>query len=93
MKKGAGKKLFIPLACFAFTLPLLFTGADNKIYDLFLRVLPPLSEHEKVYVLTLDDDSIRYAGGVPLPPGSHGRCGAAAERTGSFFHHLRLKLS
>jgi adenylate cyclase len=62
-----GKKLFvIPLVCFALTLPLLFTMADNKIYDLFLRVLPSLTEHEKVYVLTLDDDSISYAGGFPF---------------------------
>jgi hypothetical protein len=54
------------LACFALTLPLLFTAADNKIYDLFLRALPPLTEHEQVYVLTLDDDSIGYAGGFPF---------------------------
>jgi adenylate cyclase len=67
MKKGHGKKLFvIPLACFALTLPLLFTTADNKMYDIFLRALPSLSEHEQVYVLTLDDDSISYAGGFPF---------------------------
>jgi adenylate cyclase len=65
--RGRGKKLFvIPLACFALALPLLFTTADNKIYDLFLRALPSLSENEKVYVLTLDDDSINYAGGFPF---------------------------
>ncbi|MDR2247119.1 MAG: CHASE2 domain-containing protein [Treponema sp.] len=67
MNKGRGKKLFvIPLVCFALALPLLFTTADNKIYDLFLRFLPSLTEHEKVYVLTLDDDSISYAGGFPF---------------------------
>jgi adenylate cyclase len=67
MNKSRGKKLFvIPLACFALALPLLFTTTDNKIYDLFLRALPPLREHEKVYVLTLDDDSIAYAGGFPF---------------------------
>jgi adenylate cyclase len=67
MKKGSGKKLWItPLACFALTLPLLFTAADHKIFDLFLRVLPSLTENEKVYVLTLDDDSIAYAGGFPF---------------------------
>ncbi|MDR1410682.1 MAG: CHASE2 domain-containing protein, partial [Spirochaetaceae bacterium] len=67
MKKGRGKKLFvIPLVCSALALPLLFTAADNKIYDLFLRALPSLTENEKVYVLTLDDDSISYAGGFPF---------------------------
>jgi adenylate cyclase len=67
MKPRHGKKLFvIPLVCFALALPLLFTTADNKIYDLFLRFLPSLAEHEKVYVLTLDDDSITYAGGFPF---------------------------
>jgi adenylate cyclase len=67
VNKGRSKKFFsIPLVCFALTLPLLFTAADNKIYDLFLRVLPSLREHEKVRVLTLDDDSINYAGGFPF---------------------------
>ncbi|MDR0708552.1 MAG: CHASE2 domain-containing protein [Spirochaetaceae bacterium] len=67
MNKGRGKKFFvIPLVCLALTAPLLFTTADNKIYDLFLRFLPSLTEHEKVYVLTLDDDSINYAGGFPF---------------------------
>ncbi|MDR0389011.1 MAG: CHASE2 domain-containing protein [Spirochaetaceae bacterium] len=67
MSRGRGKKFFvIPLVCFALSLPLLFTTADNKIYDLFLRALPSLTEHEKVYVLTLDDDSISYAGGFPF---------------------------
>jgi adenylate cyclase len=71
-RPGRGIKLkqlqvfVIPLVCFALTLPLLFTAADNKIYDLFLRVLPSLAEHEQVYVLTLDDDSIAYAGGFPF---------------------------
>ena len=65
--RGRGKKLFvIPLACFVLALPLLFTQADNKIYDLFLRALPSLPENEQVYVLTLDDDSITYAGGFPF---------------------------
>jgi adenylate cyclase len=67
MKRGGGKKiLIIPLLSCILSLPLLFTAADNKIYDLFLRVLPSLTEHEKVYVLTLDDDSINYAGGFPF---------------------------
>jgi adenylate cyclase len=56
----------IPFVCFTLTLPLLFTPADNKIYDLFLRALPSLTEHEQVCVLTLDDDSISYARGFPF---------------------------
>ncbi|MDR1317801.1 MAG: CHASE2 domain-containing protein [Spirochaetales bacterium] len=63
---GGKRPLVIPLVCFTLTLPLLFTPADNKIYDLFLRALPSLTEHEQVYVLTLDDDSISYAGGFPF---------------------------
>jgi adenylate cyclase len=45
---------------------LFFTPLDNKFFDLFLRVLPSLREDNKVYVLTLDDDSINYAGGFPF---------------------------
>jgi adenylate cyclase len=58
--------ILVPIICFAVTLSLLFTTADNKIYDIFLRVLPPLTEDEGVYILTLDDDSIAYAGGFPF---------------------------
>jgi adenylate cyclase len=72
MKGSRGKTLkqlrlfVIPAVCFALTLPLLFTTADNKLCDLFLRTLPSLTEHEKVWALTLDDDSIAYAGGFPF---------------------------
>ena len=67
MNRGRGKQIFIiPIICFVLTLPLLFTAADNKIYDLFLRALPSLPENEQVCVLTLDDDSITYAGGFPF---------------------------
>ncbi|MDR0487278.1 MAG: CHASE2 domain-containing protein [Treponema sp.] len=45
---------------------LFFTSLDNKFFDLFLRFLPSLTENEKVFVLTLDDDSINYAGGFPF---------------------------
>jgi adenylate cyclase len=31
-----------------------------------MRILPSLTENEKVYVLTLDDDSMEYAGGFPF---------------------------
>jgi len=48
------------------SLPLFLTPFDHKIYDLFLRTLPSLKESEKVWVLTLDDDSMDYAGGFPF---------------------------
>ncbi|MDR2477782.1 MAG: CHASE2 domain-containing protein [Treponema sp.] len=57
---------FIPLAACIAALPLFFTATDSKIFDIFLRSLPTLTESEKVYVLTLDDDSIEYAGGFPF---------------------------
>ena len=48
------------------TLPLFLTSLDLKIYDLFLRTLPPLTESEKVWVLTLDDGSMELSGGFPF---------------------------
>lgn len=45
---------------------LLFTSLDNRVFDLLLHILPPLTEHEKVYVLTLDNDSVNQAGGTPF---------------------------
>ena len=45
---------------------LFLTPLDSKFFDLFLRILPSLKEDNKVYVLTLDDDSINYAGGFPF---------------------------
>ena len=54
------------LAAFAVSSLLFLTSLDNKFFDLFLRFLPSLTENEKVFVLTLDDDSINYAGGFPF---------------------------
>jgi len=68
MSKAKGKKTFIPItlaACLLASL-LFFTSLDNKFFDLFLRILPSLTEDEKVFILTLDDDSINYAGGFPF---------------------------
>ncbi|MCL2765897.1 MAG: adenylate/guanylate cyclase domain-containing protein [Treponema sp.] len=45
---------------------LFFTTLDNKLFDVFLRFLPPLTESEKVFVLALDDDSMELAGGFPF---------------------------
>jgi adenylate cyclase len=56
----------VTLAAVALSSLLFFTPLDNKFFDLFLRVLPSLTEDAKVHVLTLDDDSITYAGGFPF---------------------------
>ncbi|MDR0444219.1 MAG: CHASE2 domain-containing protein, partial [Treponema sp.] len=68
MGNKSNKKQFIrvTLAAGAVSSLLFFTSLDNKFFDLFLRLLPSLTEHEKVFVLTLDDDSINYAGGFPF---------------------------
>jgi adenylate cyclase len=65
-RSGIKKIFLIPCAASVAALLLFFTPADSKVFDLFLRSLPSLSESEKVYVLTLDDDSIDYAGGFPF---------------------------
>ena len=58
--------ILITLAVFSLSMLLFLTSLDSKFFDLFLRILPSLNENEKVYVLTLDDDSISYAGGFPF---------------------------
>jgi adenylate cyclase len=68
MAKNNRNKPFIivTLSAFALSSLLFFTSLDNKFFDLFLRLLPSLTENEKVFVLTLDDDSISLAGGFPF---------------------------
>jgi len=56
----------VTLAAFAVASLLFFTSLDSKFFDLFLRLLPSLTENKQVFVLTLDDDSINYAGGFPF---------------------------
>ena len=56
----------VTLTVFAVSSLLFLTSLDNKFFDFFLRFLPSLTENEKVFVLTLDDDSINYAGGFPF---------------------------
>ena len=58
--------ILVTLAAFGLSLLLFFTALDNKLFDLFLRLLPSLEENEKVVVLTLDDDTINLAGGFPF---------------------------
>jgi len=68
MAKKSQKKTFfrVTLAAFAVSSLLFLTSLDNKFFDLFLRFLPSLTEDEKVFILTLDDDSINFAGGFPF---------------------------
>jgi len=56
----------VVLTVFALSTLLFFTSIDNKIFDLFLRIPSSLEENEKVYVLTLDDASMEFAGGFPF---------------------------
>jgi len=67
-KKGILSKLSAHcyLLIVLLALPLFFTPLDLKIYDIFLRTLPPLTESGKVWVLSLDDDSMELAGGFPF---------------------------
>jgi adenylate cyclase len=44
---------------------LLFTPLDNKVYDLFLRAIPKLTEDPSVLVITVDDAAINGAGIFP----------------------------
>ncbi|MCL2480178.1 MAG: CHASE2 domain-containing protein [Spirochaetaceae bacterium] len=64
--KSNNSFIVVTLAVFMLSMLLFLTPLDKKFFDLFLRILPSLSENEKVYVLTLDDDSIAYAGGFPF---------------------------
>ncbi|MDR2575676.1 MAG: CHASE2 domain-containing protein [Treponema sp.] len=68
MAKTSQRKSFVKvsLAAFAVSSLLFLTSLDYKFFDLFLRFLPSLTENEKVFVLTLDDDSINLAGGFPF---------------------------
>ena len=53
--------ILITLAACLLSSLVFFTSLDNKFFDLFLRILPSLTEDEEVFVLTLDDDTINYA--------------------------------
>jgi adenylate cyclase len=66
MKKIKKSFIRVSLTAVALSSLLFFTPLDYKLFDLFLRVLPSLNENENVFVLTLDDDSISYAGGFPF---------------------------
>jgi adenylate cyclase len=69
MKTSWGKYhyLLAPLGALVLCFPLLFSVLDNKIFDLFLRLVPSLTEDDRVHIITVDDASIEYAGGFPFP--------------------------
>jgi adenylate cyclase len=42
-----------------------FTSLDNKVFDLYLRLLPSLKEDDKVLTITVDDGSVENVGIFP----------------------------
>lgn len=57
----------LPLASVALCSLLLFTTLDNKIFDLFLRTIPSLTESKSVVLVTIDNTSIDNVGLFPWP--------------------------
>jgi adenylate cyclase len=57
--------LLIPVIVTLLCALLFFTTVDNTIFDLFLRAIPSLTEDESILLITIDDDSINYAGVFP----------------------------
>ncbi len=57
----------IPLAFVALSSLLLFTQFDNKIFDLFQRVMPPLKESPEALIISIDDQSLNKVGVFPWP--------------------------
>ncbi|MDR2160134.1 MAG: CHASE2 domain-containing protein [Treponema sp.] len=53
--------LLVVLVCGLF----FFTSLDNKVFDLYLRLLPPLKEDDKVLTITVDDGSVEQVGIFP----------------------------
>jgi len=46
---------------------LLLTSLDNRIFDLFLRAIPSLTETDKVIIVTVDDKAMENVGLFPWP--------------------------
>jgi adenylate cyclase len=57
--------LWIPLVVTLLCGLLFFTSLDHKVFDLFLRAIPSLTEHQSILMVNVDDDSIDYAGLFP----------------------------
>lgn len=59
-------KFIIPIGAVAVSSLLAFTNIDNKIADLFQRVLPSTNENESVSMINVNDDSIEHIGTWPF---------------------------
>ncbi|MDR1618678.1 MAG: CHASE2 domain-containing protein, partial [Treponema sp.] len=53
--------LLVVLICGLF----FFTGLDNRVFDLYLRLLPSLKEDNKVLTIMVDDASVEHVGIFP----------------------------
>jgi adenylate cyclase len=65
MKKNL--HIIVPLASVLLCSFLLLTTLDNKIFDLFLRTIPSLTENDSVLLVTIDNPSIENVGLFPWP--------------------------
>ncbi len=65
MKKNIS--FIIPVLAVILCSFLLLTPLDNKIYDLFLRAIPSLTENDSVVIVKIDDPSIENVGVFPWP--------------------------
>jgi adenylate cyclase len=61
------KHIIIPLTAVLISSFLLLTSLDNRIFDLFLRTLPPLTEDPSVLLIRVDDSSLENVGLFPWP--------------------------
>ena len=55
----------IPIGAVLICSLFLFTTLDNKVYDLFLRAIPSLTENKSVLLVNIDDKSIDQVGLFP----------------------------
>jgi adenylate cyclase len=59
--------IYIPLLAVFLSSLLLLSSLDHKIYDLFLRALPSLTEDPSVLVVKIDDAAVEQVGLFPWP--------------------------
>jgi len=57
--------IFIPVGAVLVCSLFLLTTLDNKVYDLFLRAIPSLTENKSVLLVNIDDKSIDQVGLFP----------------------------
>ena len=58
--------LILPTAAVVVSSLVAFTTLDDKISDLFQRILPSTKESDKVYMLNVNDDSVKNIGSWPF---------------------------